>query len=108
MDILDFFICWQFALMSFSIGVIVFAVKNTIETLIPSFSITKWWTVLQPLLPIIIGLLCGLLFKHYPYPDQITSMSGRVFFSIAAGELSSITYRTIKNLLIKKSTESTE
>lgn len=105
MDILDFFISWNFALMSFSIGVVVFAIKNTIETLIPSFSITKWWTVIQPLLPIFIGALCGMLFKYYPFPEGINSISGRIFFSIAAGELSSITYRTIKSLLTKKSTE---
>lgn len=109
---MDFFTTlWQFIL--FSLGV--FAITSIIRRLV-DFALANWdksrsknkgkfWNdVVLPSLPGLLGALLGGLFKQYPYPPGITSLSARIVFGLAAGLLCGVVYRVVRSFITTKAT----
>lgn len=94
---------WQFMLFSLAIGGIVWVVRTFVEFYFPKLKDKKsaWQEVFMPVLPIPIGLIMAFFATKFAYPDQLTSLSGRLLFGFASALLSSVVMRlvfaTIKN-----------
>lgn len=102
---------WQFILFALSIAALTFVVRSVVEYCldnpkIPTGSVTKqsklWTELLLPILPVVSGAVIGFFATAYPFPDGLTTSSGRVAFGLVAGLLSGLLYRVIKGTLISK------
>ena len=62
-----------------------------------------WKKLVLPILPIIVGAVCGWLFAGFPYPDEFKlSVSSRIVYCMVAGTWSSVCVRIIKDFLLAK------
>lgn len=69
----------------------------------PAAKESKLWNeLLLPILPVVLGSVGALVFKTYPYPDNLTTSGSRFIFGLVAGLLSTLFYRVIKALLVQK------
>lgn len=102
--IFDILLTWQFLMMCIGISGITSTVKTVGEYFIKQYNlnklITAWEELILPNLPVAFGALIGLVAAKYPYPTGIDAVSGRVFFSMAAGMMSGFVYRLLKSLLL--------
>lgn len=95
---------WQFLMLCLGIAAITFVFRKIFEYVIfKYFSKIKnaWSEVIVPILPVIIGGLIAEFAKQYPYPDDIQSDSGKVFFGLIAGMFSGLVYRIAKSYISK-------
>lgn len=108
--ILGMLLSWQFVVFALAIAALLFVIRKVIE-----FSLQNWFKIsaknkkvwhdlILPILPVLLGGLCGFLFKTYPYPNQLSSAGSRVIFGLVAGLMSGLLYRVIKSLLFSKIT----
>ena len=110
--ILTMLITWQFVVFGLAIAALIFVIRKLAEFLLLDWfkvsqksKILKLWNDLMlPILPVLVGGLCGFLFKTYPYPNQLSSNGGRIIFVLVAGLMSGLLYRVIKSLLFSKIT----
>ena len=106
--ILSLLLSWQFILFSLFVAGITFIVRKIVEYLMNSFKWAAkesklWGDLILPILPIILGAFLGARFKHFPFPDGLSSTgAGRLVFGLVAGLLSSVIYRVINSLLGQK------
>jgi len=61
-----------------------------------------WEELLLPLMPMVFGGTAGWLISSYPYPELFTSTTAHVFFGIFCGLISGLTYRLVKQNIMKK------
>lgn len=110
--ILQMLLSWQFIVFGLAIAALVFVIRQLID-----YSLERWvklrqkekklklWTnLVLPILPVLLGGICGFLVKTYPYPQELTTPGGRVVFGLVAGLMSGLLYRVIKSLLFQKVT----
>lgn len=99
---------WNFVAFSIAIYVVTMLVRRLVEFVSIQLRAVKyfadraevlqniWAELFLPFMPATIGLLGALLFKHYPYPTDMTSGISRGIFGLVAGLLSGVIYRVIK------------
>jgi hypothetical protein len=91
-------------MLCLGISAIVFTVRRSFEFYIVSKNYKKiiniWQNLFLPLFPLFLGAVVGWFAKSYPYPQNISSASGRVFFGIVAGMFSGLIYRLLKSILL--------
>jgi len=99
---------WQLLFFCLGIAAVTFVIRKIVEFYIldnpkmPGSRASKAWKELfLPIGPVIGGALLGLCAVKYPFPDGISSVSGRVMFGLVAGLLSGFVYRVIKGMLKK-------
>src|SRR5574337_363255 len=95
--ILQTFINWQFLIFGIAVVAVVFVIRKVAEYLLanwkPAAKESKLWNdLVLPILPIAVGSIGALIFKHYPYPDGLTSGGSRFIFGLVAGLLSTVLY----------------
>lgn len=61
-----------------------------------------WSELILPILPILLGSCGALIAKQYPYPEGITSASGRFAFGLVAGLLAGFVWRLVKAMITNK------
>jgi hypothetical protein len=99
---------WQFLILSFGLYAITTVIRRIVEFVldnpkVPASKTSKLWTeLLLPVGPILNGALVGWLVKSFPYPEGISSTSGRVFFGLVAGFFSAKMYRILKSFIKSK------
>src|SRR5690554_1437082 len=112
---LQAFITLPFILLMICIGFMTQGIKRCIEifcrkieisTIYIPESIEKvlvflWKEVLLPGLPIVLGVLVGVLAHDFPVPDEVTGKSSRTIYFACCGFLSSFLYPRIKYLINK-------
>lgn len=102
---------WQFILFSLTIAGLTYVVRTIVEYFLakPSVPLDKtskiWTELLLPVGPVITGAVLGGLLTQYPFPEGITSASGRAFFGLVAGLFSGLFYKILKGMLSKKAEE---
>lgn len=115
-SILQALLSWQFLFFCLAVGAVVFVIRLFVE-----YGMENWWPLKQwrtankdsklwrslilPILPIALGLLAGLVAKGYPYPEGITSTSGRLAFGLVGGFTSSLIVRLYVSFLSSKVSE---
>ena len=103
--IFDTLLTWQFLMFCLGVAAITSVIRNTTDYLFNNNSKLRkfkpaWEELLLPVIPILLGSLIGWLAVKYPYPGDIDSSSGRVFFGMVAGLFSGLVYRLLKSLLL--------
>lgn len=99
---------WQFLLFCLALAAITFVVRKIVEYVldnpsVPASKESKFWKELAlPILPVLLGCVGAVVAKQYPYPDGLTSISGRVAFGLVAGLLSGLVYRVVNSFLVGK------
>lgn len=63
-----------------------------------------WSDLILPILPVVLGSFGAILAKNYPYPTEITSVSGRFAFGLVAGLLAGFAWRWVKAIIGNKMT----
>lgn len=108
--VLQALLSWQFLLFCLAIAALTFVVRKIVEFIldnprVPASKTSKLWReVLLPILPVVGGGLSGGFATHYPYPDGLTSASGRVIFGLVAGLFSGLVYRMVNSFITSKIT----
>jgi DMSO reductase anchor subunit len=104
MDILTVFLSWQFLIFCLAVFGVTFVIRTIVEYIIKQVVKTSslWNDMVLPILPIVIGTIMGLFLKAFPYPEGLTNKDSRIIFGLVAGLLSTLLYRMIKTLIIKK------
>jgi hypothetical protein len=102
---LEVFFGWQTVL--FGLGVYTFSVtlRKLLEGLFNKFDLAHnyyWRSVLLPVLPPLIGVVWGALPTKYPYPEVLSGRMGHAVFGLVCGFFSSLIYRVVKSLMVKK------
>jgi len=101
---------WQFVLFCLAVAAVTFIARKIIEFVldhpsIPASKSSKFWTDLfLPIFPVVGGPLGAWLAPGYPYPDGLSTSSGRIIFGLVAGLLSGLVYRIAKSFLVSKIT----
>lgn len=96
---------WQFLLFCLAVSAIVFVLRQVVEFVldnpkVPASKTSKVWKELVlPILPVFLGVGFALLAKNYPYPEGLTSSSGRLAFGLVGGLSSGLIYRLYKSFL---------
>jgi hypothetical protein len=102
---------WQFLIYCLAIAAIIFVIRKVVEYVldnpnIPTGKLSKssrlWRELILPILPVIIGPLSTLLAKKYPYPEGLSTVSGRLAFGLVAGLLSGLVYRLVSAFLVPR------
>jgi len=102
--LLQTLLSWQFVFFSLGIAAVIFVIRKIVEFLMDTYKIfakeSKLWTdLLLPILPVFLGAGGAAALTMFPYPDGLTTTSGRFVFGLVAGLLSTLIYRVIKALL---------
>ena len=107
-SMLQALLSWQFLIFCLAIAAITFVIRKIVEFILdkPSVPASKssvlWTDLILPILPVVLGCICGLAAKKYPYPDGLNFISGRVAFGLVAGLLSTLVYRVVNSFLLAK------
>lgn len=105
---LQLFVNLQFIIACLSISAFTFICKSIIEFFldqpaVPASKSSKFWTKLfLPILPVVVGGLCGYFFTSYPYPTGMDGVGGRISFGLVCGLFSGFAYRIAKGMLAKQ------
>jgi hypothetical protein len=95
-----------FLAFSIIIAILVLAIRRVVELLVSKVVLPKnvksivlvaWREWILRALPIITGGFLAHTISSYPYPTEFSSSSGRLFFGIVAGLLSSSIYAFVKS-----------
>lgn len=112
--ILQTFFSWQFLMLCLGIAAITsfirryidFAIKLRDSKRAPEAAKTQsmlsyfWQEVVLPTFPVALGGIITAYVSKYPFPEDIKTLSGRVFFGMVAGMLSTLVYRVAKSVLV--------
>jgi hypothetical protein len=94
---------WQFVMLCLGIAAITFVVRKIGYFLINYYSLKKlelvWGELIMPILPVVLGGSVAGLISKYPFPEVVSTLSGRVFFGLVAGMLSGLVYRVTKSMI---------
>src|SRR5271154_6448101 len=107
--ILAIILSYQFIFLALGLAIITYVIRTIIDYAIldnPNLPGTKnsriWRSLILPLMPIAIGAGSSFFFHKYAYtfPDGVNTTSAQFIFCLAAGALSSVVFRVIKELLL--------
>lgn len=101
------FLSWHLIIFCLSISAITFVLKKFANFAVTKIKIMKkfhdfWFQVLTPTIPVIIGGIMSYFMGSYPFPEEISTTSSRVFFGFVAGMFSGLVYKVIKSYISKK------
>lgn len=103
MDIVNQFLTLPMFVLSLVIWVFVWLQRKLLELKWPTIQTSKLWRELfLPMGPVGTGALIGAIAAKYPFPDMLTSLSGRVFCGIVCGLCSGLGYRLLKQFIASK------
>lgn len=104
MEVLDQFLTLPMLVLCLVIWVLVWTQRKVLELVRPSIKESKLWRELfLPLGPPGTGALVGLIAAKFPFPDMLTSISGRMFVGVVCGLCSGLAYRMLKQFFASKS-----
>lgn len=99
MDPLNF-LTLQFVLFAIGVSAVVFLIRTMVEYFLPKAKVTKLWnSLILIILPITVGGLLGFFLQLYPYPPGFSGIGNHIIYGLGAGSLSSIIWKTLKELL---------
>jgi hypothetical protein len=100
-DALKEFFSIYVALFCLGVYVFTFAIRKVVDrALIGRPTLLGWWSeVGVPLLPVLLGVLCALGMKKYPYPPLVQAHGIRVFFGATCGFFSAWVYKLARGVL---------
>jgi len=102
---------WQFLIYCLAIAAIIFVIRKVVEYVldnpkIPTGKMNKksklWRDLILPILPVVMGPLSTLIATQYPYPEGLSTVSGRLAFGLVAGLLSGLVYRLVSAFLVPR------
>lgn len=97
---------WQFIMLCLGIAAMTFVCRKIAYFVINYYNLNKlelvWSELILPILPVVLGGLVSGLISKYPFPEAISTLSGRVFFGLVAGMFSGIVYRFAKSVLVSQ------
>lgn len=104
---LNALLSWQFILFCLGLTGLTYILRTIVDY---CFSLANkiakdnhlWSNLVLPLLPVFLGAITAFIAKAYPYPLDISSASGRIFFGLCAGLLSGLVWRWIKSAIGNK------
>ncbi len=105
---MDLFTIWNGFLLSLGIYAVVFVVRKVVEFILKGYKLSnaRWWRELAlPVMPVLLGVCVGLFAETYPYPEGIKDVLSRVLYGAVCGLVSSLSYRVLKKVLVKKAKE---
>lgn len=105
--ILQTLLSWQFIIFGLAISAIMFVLRKIVEYAMAHWAQAAkesglWTDLLLPISPVVLGATFAVIFKHFPYPDGLTTGSSRFVFGLVAGLLSTLIYRVVNSLLGQK------
>lgn len=103
-SVIQILLSWQFLMLCLGIAAVTFVFRKIFEYFIFKHfvKIKKLWSeVILPILPVVTGGFISEFAKQYPYPEDIQSDIGKVFFGIIAGMFSGLVYRIAKSYISK-------
>jgi hypothetical protein len=94
-----------FVFLSLAVWALTLVVRTIMEAIFSSLKANATWNdhILE-ILPILIGSIGSFAAKKFPFPNGLTTISGRIVFGLAAGLLASSVYRKVKSLMPKDPT----
>ncbi len=97
----EVFASWQTMFLCLSVFLLVFGIRRIVETAAPVVKTNKWWNeVSLPLLPLIVGMVMGLLAKSFPWPVVIgTSLWARGMYGAICGLASGWVYTRFRSIM---------
>jgi hypothetical protein len=108
---LETVLSWHFSLFCLAISAATYVIRTVVDYYFIKFGkVAKenpfWSKLILPVLPILLGCLGAIVAKQYPFPQEITSFSGRMVFGLCAGLLSGFIFKWVKSVInIKSSNE---
>ena len=98
---------YQFLLFCLAVSATTYVITLVVEHIFQSVKIIAsynyiWKKLILPILPIVLGSVAALIAIQYPYPEGLTSASGRFAFGLVAGLLSGFAWRWIKAIIGSK------
>lgn len=103
MDVVSQFLTVPMFVLSLVIWVFVWLQRKVVEFKWPTAKTNKYWRELfLPAGPIGTGAIIGALAAKYPFPEMLTSLSGRVFCGIVCGLCSGLGYKLLKQFIASK------
>lgn len=105
--ILQVLLSYQMIIFGLAVVAVVFVIRKIVEYIMETFfpkGLTSHFynDVILPIMPILLGVIAGIFFRKFPYPDGLTTFGDRIIFGMVAGLLSSLIYRVVKSLLFQK------
>lgn len=89
------------ALFCLTIYVFTFAIRTVVDRALRGRPVLAdlWSEVGVTILPIVIGAVCALVMKTYPYPALIVEKGIRLFFGVTMGFFSSWVYKFVRGTM---------
>lgn len=100
---------WQFLILCLGVASVTFVFRKLFDFLILKYfkNGQKFWSeVAVPILPVVVGGCIAKFVEQYPYPEDINTQSGKMFFGLIAGMFSGLVYRVAKSYLSKIGSQS--
>jgi hypothetical protein len=107
--ILSMILSWQFVFLALGIAIATYVVRTIIDFYVldnpslPGNRNSKFWrSLVLPLLPIGFGLAFAFISNKYAftYPTGVSTQSSQMLFCLAAGALSTVVFKVVKELLL--------
>lgn len=92
---------WQFVLFCIAVSAVTSVIRNVVDYSLKTYDVIPkenhlWSNLILPILPVFFGTIGALIAKQYPYPLEISSISGRLAFGLCAGLLAGFVWRWVK------------
>jgi hypothetical protein len=95
---------WQFVMLCLGIAAITFVIRKIGYFVINYYNLKKielvWGELIVPISPVVLGAMVTSVISKYPFPESVSTLSGRVFFGLVAGMFSGLVYRIVKAMLM--------
>jgi len=107
METIQALLSWQFILFSLCVFSVVFILRIIVEYFLRNFKIVSkksrlWNELILPIAPPIIGILMSIFGTNLPYPENLTTLDGKIEFGLVAGLFSGLVYRVVKSFVASK------
>lgn len=94
------------ATLLFCIGVyaILFILRKVLEGLLKKYDFANnyyWREVVLPILPSVIGVVCGVGMKFFPFPEGFTHWGPRALYGLVCGFASALVYKIAMSIVRK-------
>lgn len=115
---LDDFLGWHTLIFGLVCWILTFFTRRILENIYPSIkkqtdanapgvsyktTFSRWWNeVILYAMPAVWGGICAVAAVQYPFPQGISSVSGRLFFGVVVGFFSSFLYKVVKKVALKR------
>jgi H+/Cl- antiporter ClcA len=101
---------WQVGVFALAVFIVTHFVKKLIEAVVPAVrkdtplttAQRVWELVVLPSLPVLVGVLVGVMAKSWPWPPGITTPGARAVLGVVVGFFSTWFYRILKAIIQEK------